>query len=101
MVLLRQLLAVTGAVASAIPHPHQARDAPAPTGDITADFVDNLLHDASRVEAGKSLKCRNGPSLVVDVGYAKYEGAHDATTGIKSWKGSVHQPSLPHQFLHH
>ena len=32
-------------------------------------------------------------NLTIDLGYAIYQGANNATTGINSWKGSVARPT--------
>lgn len=64
---------------------------PIDTGDIAAVFVADLVHNATQVglqtEAGCGAKCKQPQSLVVDVGYAKYEGYHNDTTELNYWKG--------------
>jgi len=64
---------------------------PIDTGDIAAVFVADLVHNATQLgqqtEAGAGANCEQTQSLVIDVGYAKYEGYRNDTTGLNYWKG--------------
>jgi hypothetical protein len=106
--------AVTGVLAAPAP---QATDsspsgtgsadtAPTDTGDIAADFVSSLIYNATQLDeeaapANKRTSSSSGQSqsLVVDLGYAKYQGYSNATTGLNYWRGSEHT-TQPHS-LHH
>jgi hypothetical protein len=59
--------------------------------DIGCQFVADLIANATQAEqqaAQQGSSCSQDSSLVVDVGYAKYRGHHDASTGLNNWKGS-------------
>ena len=94
MVILRHLtahlaasLAVTGAVLAS-PFGHAARDA-----DIATSFVSELtqnvsaLHQDQQETQKRGLVCSQASSLTVDLGYAKYQGQQNTTTGVNVWKG--------------
>lgn len=54
--------------------------------DAAAAFLDRLLIDTRGL--GNALTEQRQPSsLVVDLGYAKYEGYNNATSGLNIWKG--------------
>lgn len=52
--------------------------------NAAAAFLDRLLIDTRGL--GDALQ-RQPSSLVVDLGYAKYEGYNNATSGLNIWKG--------------
>lgn len=75
--------------------------------DIASQFVPDLIANATNQvcqaeqvprpthNGCSTLLCSsNNSSLVVDLGYAKYRGHHNITTGLNSWKGSEHLPLL-------
>lgn len=95
MVVLRSLatgLALTGA---ALASPLiQSRDATG--GDAATGFVQGLVANATAAEqehldlVGRGLRtCKASNGLVVDLGYAKYQGYSDPSTGLNYWKGYV------------
>lgn len=79
--------------------------------DIASLFVADLIanataaQDEQQAQEKRSLFCTQDSSLVVNLGYAKYRGYHDAATGLNYWKGSVcARPSHtfpPFPFIHH
>lgn len=64
-------------------------------GDAATDFVSSLILNVTQIDDVQksveysSMQCVQPSNLTVDVGYAKYKGTHNATTGINTWKGSV------------
>lgn len=67
-------------------------NAPAPDGsDVGSQFVADLIANASQAEQPAAEKrffsCSQDDSLVVNVGYAKYRGYHNASTGLNYWRG--------------
>jgi hypothetical protein len=69
--------------------------------DIGSLFVSDLIANATAADEEQTatekrslLTCSQDSSLVVNLGYAKYRGSYDSSTGISSWKGSEH-PSVP------
>lgn len=119
---LAQLVAgflLTGALVTAIPTP--SPDDPSQTPDtfetstegqdgqvnnFAADFVAQLIANATQIDEDLQasarkrgqLKCKSAPSLVVNLGYARYQGTANTATGITSWKGSEHIPLFPFFF---
>jgi carboxylesterase type B len=64
--------------------------------DFQLQFVQELITNATEAEeklVGKKrslfggLSCTQGPNLVVNLGYAKYQGYSDSATGLNYWKG--------------
>jgi len=89
-------LMVSGALASPTP---QASDVS--SEDIAASFVSELISNATQLQEQHEgelekrgiladLLCTQSSGLVVDLGYAKYQGAPDSASGVNSWKGSEH-----------
>jgi hypothetical protein len=70
--------------------------------DLATQFVADLIANVTglmqqqQAEVESSRSCSNDDPLVVDLGYAKYRGYHNATTGLNYWKGSAHLHSHPH-----
>lgn len=112
MVVLKRLtsqlatgLLVAGALAR--PSPQTSSEEPTPTPvvpeteeDIASGFVAELIQNATQIEeelqGGLEKRgllidalCDQSSNLVVNLGYAKYQGVANAATGINSWKGSV------------
>ncbi|KAK1625196.1 Alpha/Beta hydrolase protein [Colletotrichum phormii] len=54
--------------------------------DAAATFLDRLLVDTKGLKDALP-KQRQSASLVIDLGYAKYEGYNNATSGLNIWKG--------------
>ena len=88
---------------------------PAPTGvplpddasnDIASSFLLDLIanvtqtEESSHANAKRFLSCTQD-SLVVNLGYARYRGYHNSSTGLNYWKGSVRPVPLlpPHLFV--
>lgn len=64
--------------------------------DVSIQFVADLIANASQVEQQQQkrfLSCTQDNSLVVNLGYAKYRGSHNPTTGLNTWKGYGHTPN--------
>ncbi|AEO68120.1 uncharacterized protein THITE_2117509 [Thermothielavioides terrestris NRRL 8126] len=60
------------------------------SADIASQFVSELIANATQAgqaQEKRNLSCSPNDSLVVDLGYAKYRGYHNATTGLNNWKG--------------
>ncbi|AEO68640.1 uncharacterized protein THITE_2053903 [Thermothielavioides terrestris NRRL 8126] len=61
--------------------------------DLATQFVADLIANVTglmqqqQAEVESSRSCSNDDPLVVDLGYAKYRGYHNATTGLNYWKG--------------
>ena len=58
--------------------------------DTGCQFVADLIANVTQAEqqaAQQGSLCSQDSSLVVNVGYAKYRGHHDASTGLNNWKG--------------
>ncbi|KAH6843213.1 Alpha/Beta hydrolase protein [Chaetomium sp. MPI-CAGE-AT-0009] len=61
--------------------------------DIASQFVADLIGNATRAEQEQQaqekrfLSCTQDESLVVNLGYAKYRGYHNTSTGLNYWKG--------------
>jgi hypothetical protein len=69
--------------------------------DFAAQFVQELISNATEAEESllsskkRSLLgafCNQEPSLVVNLGYAKYQGYSDSAAGLNYWKGSAESP---------
>jgi hypothetical protein len=64
--------------------------------DIASLFVSDLIANATaageqqQTQEKRFLTCSQSDSLVVNLGYAKYRGYHNASTGLNYWKGSEH-----------
>lgn len=54
-----------------------------------SDLISNVTKAETELKARNLLTCAQDESLVVNVGYAKYRGYHNATTGLNYWKGYV------------
>lgn len=96
-------LLLSGVLAAPSPQaPASSSAAPAPAAssepevvDLAAQFVSELITNATQAEEEqlaaskkRSLTCKAKSSLVVDLGYAKYQGYADPATGLNNWKGS-------------
>ncbi|KAL2134419.1 hypothetical protein VTI74DRAFT_258 [Chaetomium olivicolor] len=58
--------------------------------DIASQFVADLIANATLAEQHQQkrfISCTQDDSLVVNLGYAKYRGYHNSTTGLNYWKG--------------
>lgn len=90
-------LAVAGSIASSSASPQAAEASPVTrtpadaAGQFLSDLIANVT-EAEQQQRGASqprlLSCAQDESLVVDLGYAKYRGYHNSTTGLNYWKGS-------------
>lgn len=106
MVVLKRLTAqlatgllVAGAVAQSNPQTTTGTTSfAAAETDIAASFVAELIRNATQIqqqlEGGSSENkkrglCAQPSNLTVNLGYAKYQGSADTSTGINSWKGFV------------
>ncbi|KAK3681815.1 Alpha/Beta hydrolase protein [Podospora appendiculata] len=86
-------LALLGALATALPQSTTADVTE--SVDIAAQFVDDLVSNATQVAdeqdassvTRRGSRCDRATSLVVDVGYAKYQGYSNSTNGLNYWKG--------------
>ena len=102
-------LVLAGSLVSCAPQvdvadPPPAVDATTPNDgspDIGSLFIADLIANATaaaeeqQAAQKRSLLCSQDDSLVVNLGYAKYRGYHDSSTGLNYWKGSEHISSLP------
>ncbi|KAK0717527.1 Alpha/Beta hydrolase protein [Lasiosphaeria miniovina] len=95
---LAALLAVVGSGLGTPSSPDLASIGPALTaaaeaGDVAATFVSELVQNVAEATghpgapSKRALTCSPPDSLVVDVGYAKYQGSYNASTGLNSWRG--------------
>ena len=93
------LLALATSPASCVSTPSGV---PAPDDasvDIASSFVLDLIANVTQAEESfhsnekRFLSCTQD-SLVVNLGYARYRGYHDSSTGLNYWKGSVHHIHL-------
>ncbi|KAK0631088.1 Alpha/Beta hydrolase protein [Bombardia bombarda] len=91
MALLKHLavgLALSGAVVNALPQMKPREDV-----DLTAAWVADIISNATQLEQDhqasvkRGLSCSSPSSLIVDVGYAKYQGVYSAASGLNTWKG--------------
>lgn len=81
----------------AIPRPQDAESTPVGTpGDIASDFLTSLIQNVTQVEeeqqqqaTKRTLSCGQPEALTVNVGYAKYQGYYNASSGLNYWKGCV------------
>ncbi len=86
---------ISGVLAAPSPQTSQAATPEEPV-DIAADFVAELISNATQAEEEilssrkRFLTCSASSDRVVSLGYAKYQGAYDAVTGLNTWKGSEH-----------
>jgi len=82
-------LALVGSFASCAPNVPRSS---ASDTDIATRFVADVLADVRQAEQRRPHE-RSPPDLghnnplVVDLGYAKYRGYYDASTGLNYWKG--------------
>jgi hypothetical protein len=78
--------------AATTPDPASATAA-APAEDIASQFVSDLIANATQADEEQSQEKRSlfctQDSLTVNLGYAKYRGYNNASTGLNYWKGSV------------
>ena len=93
-------LLLTGTLAAPAPQTPESTSvvAPEPTEgvDLAAQFVQELIINATQAEERqltskrkRGLGCKSDSKLVVDLGYARYQGYVNATTGLNNWKGYV------------
>ncbi|KAL2270619.1 hypothetical protein VTJ83DRAFT_2803 [Remersonia thermophila] len=74
------------------PAPTETPSPEEPAEDIASSFVLDLLANLTQAEETQTnekrslFTCRQD-SLTVNLGYAKYKGYHDASTGLNYWKG--------------
>jgi hypothetical protein len=102
-------LVLAGSLVSCAPQVTDATtDATTPddgSTDIASSFVSDLIANATAAEQEQQaqekrfLSCTQDDSLVVNLGYAKYRGYHDASTGLNYWKGSEHLASSVRNLL--
>ncbi|KAL3294914.1 carboxylesterase type B [Colletotrichum asianum] len=58
--------------------------------DAASTFLSELIATTQAIEKrSPNVSCQQSP-LAVDLGYAKYEGYSNATSGLNIWKGQVH-----------
>jgi hypothetical protein len=87
-------LVLAGALVSCAPQSAGAPDAG--SADVADLFVADLIANATQAEQDQQtnekrlLSCSQDDSLVVNLGYAKYRGYHNTSTGLNVWKGSEH-----------
>ncbi|GAB1319872.1 Carboxylic ester hydrolase [Madurella fahalii] len=100
MVALRWIasLALAGSLASCSPQICETtNEAASPivhrSADRAQEFVSGLIANATEAEQQhqaqrpRFLSCPRDESLIVDLGYARYRGYHDPSTGLNYWKG--------------
>ena len=58
--------------------------------DVASDFLSALIYNATQANVTDAGDRRlAAKSLTVDVGYAKYQGYYETTSGLNIWKGCV------------
>ncbi len=84
--------AVVDETTAAATTPDPATSTAAPAEDIASQFVSDLIANATQADEEQSQEKRSlfctQDSLVVNLGYAKYRGYNNASTGLNYWKGS-------------
>lgn len=102
------VLALASKLVSCMPAPTDEPNEPVPTDlpsdepteDIASSFVSDLIANLTQAEEPETTNEKRGlfsctqNSLTVNLGYAKYRGYYNASTGLNYWKGCGRIPLL-------